>query len=114
MQWLMRTSVILSALLLVACSPSDNFDAQRWKDADLTTRDRVEMTGALFAEHSLEGMSRAEVIELLGEPTRTDKWRDWDMIYVLGPTSYMPIDNEWLVIRLDQAGFVTDYDVTAD
>ena len=51
---------------------------------------------------------------MLGEPTPTDKWENWDMIYVLGPTEYMPIDHEWLVISLDEKGRVTDYDVTAD
>ncbi|MDX2208859.1 MAG: hypothetical protein SFV20_00715 [Sphingopyxis sp.] len=110
----MRTPIFLSALLLFGCSPNGTFDSDRWKNADLSTRDRVGMVDTLLAQHSLKGMHRAQVIELLGEPTPTDKWDDWDMIYVLGPTEYMPIDHEWLVIDLDEAGRVSDYDVTAD
>jgi hypothetical protein len=110
----MRMPIILSALLLFGCSSSGNFDSGRWKDADLSTRDRVEMMDALLTQHPLKGLSRSQVVELLGEPTPTDKWEDWNMIYVLGPTDYMPIDHEWLVIRLDERGRVSDYDVTAD
>ena len=110
----MKTSIILSALLLFGCSPSDTFDSERWKNADLLTRERVQMVDALFAHHPLNGMQRSQVVELLGEPTPTDKWEDWDMIYVLGPTEYMPIDHEWLVINLDEEGRVSDYEVTAD
>ncbi len=110
----MRLTIILAALLLFGCSPSGTFNGDKWKNADLSTRERVEMVGPLLDQHPLKGLSRTEVIELLGEPTSTDKWKNWDMIYVLGPTEYMPIDHEWLVIRLDEEGRVTDYDVTAD
>lgn len=109
----MKTLIILSAFLLFACS-SSTFDSERWKDADLSTRDRIEMMDPLLSQHPLKGLSRSEVIELLGEPTPTDKWEDWDMIYVLGPTDYMPIDHEWLVIKLDETGRVRDYEKTAD
>ncbi len=107
-------SALLSALLLFGCSSSGTFDSERWKGADLSTRDRVEMVDALLSQHSLKGMSRSAVVELLGEPTPTDKWEDWDMIYVLGPTDYMPIDHEWLVIKLDEAGHVSDFKKTED
>ena len=66
------------------------------------------MVGPLLDQHPLNGLSRSMVVGLLGEPTPTDKWENWDMIYVLGPTEYMPIDHEWLVIRLDEEGRVTD------
>lgn len=72
------------------------------------------MVQTLLTQHSLKGLSRSEVVELLGEPTPTDKWEEWDMIYVLGPTEYTPIDHEWLVINLDEAGRVSDYEITAD
>jgi outer membrane protein assembly factor BamE (lipoprotein component of BamABCDE complex) len=110
----MRTSIILTALLIGACSPSGKFDSDQWKDADPLTRDRVEMVDQLLSQHPLKGLSRSEVVELLGEPTSTDKWDDWDMMYVLGPTDYMPIDNEWLVINLNAAGRVVAYKKTQD
>ena len=110
----MRTLAVLSAVLLLGCSSSSTFDSDQWKKADLSTRDRVEMVDGLLSQHALKGLSRSEVVELLGEPTKTDKWEDWDMIYVLGPTEYMPIDHEWLVLELDETDRVSDYDVTAD
>ena len=36
------------------------------------------------------------------------------MIYVLGPTEYMPIDHEWLLIDLDEADRVSDFKLTED
>lgn len=36
------------------------------------------------------------------------------MIYVLGPTDFMPIDNEWLVIKRDETGRVSAYEKTED
>jgi hypothetical protein len=105
---------VLLLLMLFGCSPAGTFDSERWKNADVLTRDRVEMIADLRAQLPLKGLSRAEVVDLLGEPTQTNKCDDWDMIYVLGPTDYMPIDNEWLVIKLDAAGRISDYDVVAD
>ena len=110
----MRWLNLLVLIPLAACTPSGEFDAERWKEADLTSRDRAEMVAALERQHPLKGMTRSEVIRLLGEPTPTDKWDEWDMIYVLGPTDYMPIDHEWLVIKLDERGRVSDYRVTSD
>lgn len=110
----MKMRIILIAVLLAGCSSNGTFDSDAWKDADLSTRNRVEMIDTLLSQHPLKGLLRSQVVGLLGEPTSTDKWEDWDMIYVLGPTAYMPIDNEWLVIKLDQTGHVSDYELTAD
>jgi outer membrane protein assembly factor BamE (lipoprotein component of BamABCDE complex) len=110
----MRWFSLLVMILLAACTSTGEFDAERWKNADLTTRERVEMVDALQRQHPLKGMTRSEIVRLLGEPTPTDKWDEWDIIYVLGPTDYMPIDHEWLVIELDERGRVSRYRVTSD
>jgi outer membrane protein assembly factor BamE (lipoprotein component of BamABCDE complex) len=106
--------VLLSALLLFGCSSSKPFDSERWKSANLRTRDRVEMMDSLLVKHPLKGLPREEVVDLLGKPTPTDKWKEWDMIYVLGPTDPMPIDHEWLVIKLDNRGRVLSFKMTED
>lgn len=72
------------------------------------------MMDSLLSQHPLKGLSRSEVVELLGEPTSTDKWQEWDMIYVLGPTDPMPIDNEWLVIKLDKTDRVLSFKMIED
>ena len=48
-------------------------------------------------------MSQTEVTTLLGPPTGTPGFDSWDLVYALGPCGdcYMPIDNAWLAIRLD-------------
>jgi len=73
------------------------------------------MVASLLEGHPLTGMVRAEVVELLGPPTPTDKWEGTEMIYVLGPDgSIMAIDHEWLLIELDQEGRVTTFEVVSD
>ena len=62
----MRKPIFLSVLLLFGCSPSGTFDSERWKNADLSTRDRAEIVDNLLAKHSLDAMQRSQVIELLG------------------------------------------------
>lgn len=60
------------------------------------------MVDDLLRSNILRGKTRADVIALLGDPTQTDKWTDWDLVYWLGPErSYIAaIDSEWLVVRL--------------
>ncbi|MEJ6790919.1 outer membrane protein assembly factor BamE [Brevundimonas sp. BR2-1] len=73
------------------------------------------MVASFLEEHPLKGMTRAEVVELLGPPTPTDNWEGTEMIYVLGPDGgLMAIDHEWLLIELDQQGRVTTFEVVSD
>ncbi|WP_428154130.1 hypothetical protein [Brevundimonas sp.] len=56
----------------------------------------------LLHSETLRGKARAEVGALLGPPTQTDKWNDWDLVYWLGPErSYIAVDSEWLIVRFD-------------
>ena len=110
----MRT-VILLCLALASCSSTERFDQAAWKKADLTGRARADMLDDLLTRHPLKGKTRSEVVELLGQPTPTDKWDGTEMIYVLGNDgSYMPIDNEWLLIDLDQGERVVSFKTARD
>ena len=76
---------------------------------------RAEMLPSFLASHTLKGMSRKDVLALLGEPTPTDKWQGSDMIYVLGNDGgIFPIDHEWLLIKLDRQNRVTSFDRVTD
>src|SRR5205085_5292484 len=91
-------AAILVCLALAGCSPGDRFDQTAWKNADLTGRARADMLDDFLTRYPLKGRTRSEIIELLGEPTPTDKWEGAEMVYVLGNDgSYTPIDNEWLL-----------------
>lgn len=107
--------VLAFLILLGGCDASESFNPQRWRNADLDTRERANMVGSIVETRRLDGMDRASVVALLGQPTLTDKWASSEMIYVLGPDDSMfPIDNEWLIIELNQQGRVSGYQVRAD
>lgn len=109
----MRVGILL-CLALIGCSPSARFDQENWKNADLTGRVRAEMLDDFLDRYPLKGMTEAQVMKLLGEPTQTNKW-DADMVYVLGNDgSYFAIDNEWLLINLDKRNRVASFRRTTD
>lgn len=106
--------VLLVGFLTCSCSRRAEFSGAQWREADLTTRERAEMVGDLLRQHHLVGQSRREVISLLGPPTPTDKFGDWQLVYVMGPDSGFGIDHEWLLLRTDARGIVTERKVTSD
>ena len=68
---------------------------------------RNHMVRDLMDSRVLLGKRREQVIELLGPVTETDKFQDWDMVYVLGPQDGY-IDHEWLVLRTDPNGVIAE------
>jgi hypothetical protein len=69
------------------------------------------MVRDLEKRHPLVGMAKGEVLSLLGPPTPTDKFKGYDLIYVIGPNG---IDFLWLLFHVDDHGRVSDYRVTTD
>jgi hypothetical protein len=64
---------------------------------------------------SLAGLTRVEVVSKLGEPRPTGYFKDWSIVYILGAErSLMSIDSEWLVLRIDRAGRVSDVAIVRD
>lgn len=90
------------------------FSEARWKDPARMDQ-RVTMVSALLLTHRLEGRTRSEVVDLLGAPTNTDYFADWDLVYWLGDErGLFGIDSEWLVIRLGPDGRVVERRVVTD
>lgn len=76
---------------------------------------RHRMAEWMLISHSLTGLARPEVVSRLGEPEPTDYFKEWSMVYMLGPERrFMSIDSEWLVLRLDEAGRVTEIRIVND
>lgn len=76
---------------------------------------RLTMVDDLLTRHSLRGMSRDSVERLLGPRDSTDYFRDWDLVYWLGPErGLIRIDSEWLVLKLGPDGRVSDYRIVRD
>jgi hypothetical protein len=92
------------------------FDPALWQDEDQVRQGvRLEMADRLLARRTLVGKTRAQVVELLGEPPPTAYFTDWDLVYRLGPErGYFSIDSEWLVLRLGADGRVMDNRVVRD
>ena len=52
---------------------------------------------------------------MLGEPPETEYFRDWDLVYWLGPErGFMSIDSEWLVLRLHENGRAAECRIVRD
>lgn len=95
-----------------------SFNSASWQDSThVFSQDpvRIRMVDDLLKRHELGEMTRTEVVALLGEPDDTSYFREWDMIYWLGPERGLGgIDSEWLVVRLDQDQRVVEYRVVTD
>jgi len=73
------------------------------------------MADELISSRTLYGKNQEEVIELLGKPSDSGYFRSYDLVYWLGPErSWISIDSEWLVIKLDDAGKVKEYKLERD
>jgi hypothetical protein len=95
------------------------FEAKAWRDRSFD-RDpewptRLRMIDDLLAKRRLDGLTRNELLALLGPSDQTSNWRDWHLVYWLGPErTVFRIDSEWLVIKFDTAGRVASYRIAAD
>jgi hypothetical protein len=76
---------------------------------------RHRMANWLLKQRRLVGMSRAGIVSMLGDPTETSHFREYDLVYVLGnERSWMSIDSEWLLMRLDGSGRVSTAEIARD
>jgi hypothetical protein len=65
--------------------------------------------------HRLEGMTRDSVTALLGAPESEGRFHTWDLAYWLGPErTLFGNGTEWLVIRFDAEGQVSQHDIKTD
>jgi hypothetical protein len=76
---------------------------------------RLTMVDDLLARHPLRGLSRDSVERLLGPRDSTEYFREWDLVYWLGPErGFFRIDSEWLVLDIGLDGRVSDYRIVRD
>jgi hypothetical protein len=96
--------------------PIRPFDAARWRQVQTIGNPvRLGMIEWLVRSGRLDGLTRAEVVGLLGPPDGGPYFRDWDLVWWLGPErGLMSIDSEWLVVRIGSDGRVAEYRVVRD
>jgi hypothetical protein len=76
---------------------------------------RLRMVDDLLNRNLRSAVPRADIENLLGPPDETSYFRDWDLVYWLGPErGFIRIDSEWLVFKLDAGGRVADYRIVRD
>jgi hypothetical protein len=92
------------------------FDAVAWKSEEALTNDvRIRMVDDLLLRRSFRGMTREQVAAIIGVPDKTEYFKEWDLVYWLGPErGFIGIDSEWLVFRLDRQQKVTDLRIVKD
>lgn len=113
------TLVVLLAVTILQKPSGAKFDAEKWADPKLVEHKpyiRLSMIADLTENYITRGQGKAEVLELLGEPTDTEYFADHDLIYWLGPhqTMFTSVDSVWLVIDFGEADEVIDYQVISD
>jgi hypothetical protein len=93
--------------VLADYSQRGQFDSASWKAAAWKTavgrhsHARLRMVDDLLHRYNLVGMSRAKIVDLLGEPSSNEsKQTSSEYIYYLGPErGFISIDDEWLDIK---------------
>ena len=119
-QWLIvalgTASVAAGLMVWWVWFPGRAFDPVAWQDESQVQQGvRLGMADRLIARRSLLGKTRAEVVELLGEPPTTEYFADWDMVYWLGPErGFFGIDSEWLVLRFSEDQRIVDNQIVRD
>ena len=89
------------------------FEASAWRanslDGGQMGPTKLRMIDDLLRQHLLKGRTGDEVQMLLGPADRTPPHHDGDLVYALGhdPGSWR-LDVEWLVLRLNSSGKVSD------
>lgn len=113
---------VLSAAIglepMARCKGHQQFHPSLWQDSAAIygpLQLRGCMVDDLRRRHRLRGLTREDVVELLGEPRPTGYFRDYDLVYWLGPErGAISIDSEWLVMRLDNNGRVVEERLVTD
>ena len=96
--------------------PIRPFDADLWREGIQShAAVRLHMIEPLVRSGTLDGLTRSQVVSLLGLPSTEGYFASWDLVYWLGPErGLIRIDSEWLVIRLGPDGRVSDYRIARD
>jgi len=97
--------------------PGRSFDSELWQQNQTSfgSKVRLAMADRIVARNSLRGKTLEQVTEMLGSPPDTEYFREWDLVYWLGPErGFLGIDSEWLAIRLDRNNVVEECRILRD
>ncbi len=87
--------------------PGRHFDPSLWGNSRTSASVRLRMADDLVDNKKLIGLTRQEVVARLGDPPKTEYFKEFDLVYYLGPErGFISIDSEWLVLKLSRDGRV--------
>jgi len=117
----LRVAFALTAVALSAGGswfvfrPGRHFDRSLWGNSHTPASVRLRMADDLVDNKKLIGLMRQEVVARLGEPPKTEYFKEFDLVYYLGPErGFMSIDSEWLVMKLGPDGRVVRATIARD
>jgi hypothetical protein len=88
------------------------FDSATWRASTAShspDSERLRMADDLLLSCQLHGRSRDQVVALLGPADEVHYFKEYDLVYRLGPErSWIRIDSEWLLVKLDDHGVVSE------
>jgi len=121
MRKILRVVFALTAVSLFAVGswfvfrPGRRFDPSLWGNSQTPASVRLRMADDLVDNKKLVGLTRQEVVARLGEPPKTEYFKEFDLVYYLGPErGFMSIDSEWLVLKLGPDGRVVKATIARD
>lgn len=95
-----------------------DFDQKIWADeAGIYKKPypRQQMLASLKKTALKVGTPKATIVSMLGAATKTDKFAEHGLVYVLGPEpGAISVDSQWLVIDFDGDQKVKSFDVVTD
>lgn len=118
---LIISTLLVCAFLLywrIYYSPLE-FDSAVWQQGDNVKRSsatpRLRMIDGLISSGVLLGKTPNEIDLMLGKPTDTNYFADFDVVYWLGKErGFISIDSEWLVIGFGDNGKTSEVHVVRD
>ena len=104
--------LVCVAFLIFYYHDTHVFTTKKWVDSP---KQRVNMVDDLLNHYSLEGLSRSEIMNLLGNETEGAYFKEVDnMVYYLGnERGFISIDSEWLIIHFVD-NVVNGYEIVTD
>jgi hypothetical protein len=97
------------------CDGHTTFVQSQWLDTSLV-RSKLAIRGCmvddLLDRNELRGMTRAQVVALIGAPDTNRDLAEYDLVYWLGPQrGLIGTDSEYLVMKLDKTNHVASVEL---
>jgi len=100
------------------CDGHTRFVQSQWMDTTMA-RGKLAIRGCMVDDfldtHELRGMTRTQVVALIGEPDRQSDVPGYDLVYWLGPQrGLIGTDSEYLVMKVDTSNRIATVELITE